>query len=210
VPKVAKDAVDCEYHMTVARKFLLKYRLTLQKHIVEQWTNGSKTHYMLAADPDHASSLAKILVDAHTELDGVKRQNDECYKVLNEEITLPYYHTMTRGPIVCNLRKTMNVLTDNVSFEEVLLQPFVAQQWDIKMMADQSKPVNIWNDDRFVKIRETAISQILIHPIHQQHSELMIQAAALVAQTHVGEDRKSNRTISITNIVLPANAGAEK
>jgi glycerol kinase len=154
VPKVAKDAVDREYHMTVARKFLLKYRLTLQKHIVEQWTNGSKTHYMLAADPDHASALAKILVDARTELDGVERQNDEYYKVPDEEITLPYYHTMTRGPIVCNLRKTMNVLTDNVSFEEVVLQPFVAQQWDqIKMMADQSEPVNIWNDDQFVKIR---------------------------------------------------------
>jgi 4-alpha-glucanotransferase len=42
----------------------------------------------------------------------------------------------------------MNVLTDNVSFDKVLLQLFVAQQWDqIKSMADQSEPVNICNDD---------------------------------------------------------------
>jgi hypothetical protein len=34
----------------------------------------------------------------------------------------------------------------------------------------------------------------------------MVQAAALIAQTHVGEDRRTNRTISITNIVRPANA----
>jgi hypothetical protein len=47
------------------------------------------------------------------------------------------------------------------------LQLFVAQQWDqIKSMADQSEPVNICNDDWFVKLREAAICQILIHPIH--------------------------------------------
>jgi hypothetical protein len=34
----------------------------------------------------------------------------------------------------------------------------------------------------------------------------MVQATALVAQTHFSKDRRANRTISITNIVLPVNA----
>ena len=209
VPEVAKDAVNREYHMNVARKFLVKFRLTLQKHIVEQWTDGSKTHYMLAADPEHATSLARILVDARAELEGVEKQDDEYYELPDRDITLPYYHTMTRGPVVCNLKQTMTILTDNLNFEEVLSRPFVVEQWEqIVLMAEQSEPVDIWNDNRFVKLRDAAICQILIHPIHQQQSELMVQAAALVAKTHVDEDRRTNRTISITNIVRPANAFA--
>lgn len=207
VPKVATDVVDYDYHLNVARKFLQKYRITFHKHIVEQWTDGSKTHYMLAGEPEHACALARILVDARAELDG--EEKDEWYEVPDREITLPSYHTMTRGPIQCNVKQTMSILTDNVDFEEVLKIPFIISQWDqIKLMADQAEAINIWIDDRFKMIREAAIRQILIHPIHQQQSELMVQAAALVAKTHVAEDRRTNRTIAITNIVRPANAHA--
>jgi hypothetical protein len=178
----------------------------LQKHLVEQWTDGSKTHVLLGADPEHAYSLARILVDIHAELVGIEKDESEWYKLPDREITLPYHHMMTQGPVKCNLKQTMSILTSNVDLEEFVKKPFVVEFWDqIKLMADQPGPVDIWKEDTFKELREGVIRKILIHPIHQQQSEMMVQAAALVAQTNVDEDRRTNRVISITNIVRPAN-----
>ena len=69
----------------------------------------------------------------------------------------------------------------------------------------QEAPVDIWKESEFKELRIAVIRSILIHPIHQQLSERMVQTAALTAQTNVEEDRPTNIAISRTTIVLPSN-----
>ena len=99
----------------------------------------------------------------------------------------------------------MTVLTYEVDFEVVLQNPFVQENWDqIRLLASQ----DIWTEGAFKKLRISVIRNILIHPIHQQLSERMVQAAALAAQTNVNEDRRTCRAIAMTTIVRPSNQAA--
>jgi hypothetical protein len=41
------------------------------------WDDSSKTHYLLAADPEHAYALARILKDCHDELNDIEKDDDE-------------------------------------------------------------------------------------------------------------------------------------
>jgi hypothetical protein len=211
VHEVSRDQVNREFHIRAARKCLEKFKYTFQAHLVDQYTNGSKTHYLLGADKEFAYFLARILVDCKDELNGEERADDEWYSLPlpDKEITLGDQHTMSQGPVKCNLKQTMQVLTDEVEFESVLEKPFVVQFWDqIVLLATQEEAVDIWLDDRFEELRVAVIKYLLPHPIHQQFAERMVQAAALVSQTGRGEDRRTSEAVALTSIVRPANAAA--
>jgi hypothetical protein len=118
-------------------------------------------------------------------------------------VTLPDYHKLTRGDVKCNLKETMLTLTSEVDLEKV------KDYWvHIYLLASQEAPVDIWKESELKKLRTAVIRIMLIHPIHQQLSERMVQTAALTAQTNVEEDRRTNRAIGRTTIVLPSNQAA--
>ena len=77
MPEVATTAVNREYHLDAARKFMKRYQITFERHVLRNWDDSSKTHYLLAADPEHAYALARILKDCHEELNDIEKDDDE-------------------------------------------------------------------------------------------------------------------------------------
>jgi len=86
-------------------------QITFEWHVLRNWDDSSKTHYLLAADPEHAYALARILKDCHDKLNDLKKDDDEWYEIPNREVTLQEYHKLTRGNVKCNLKETMLTLT---------------------------------------------------------------------------------------------------
>jgi hypothetical protein len=129
-------------------------QITFERHVLRNWDDSSKTHYFLAADPEHAHALARILKDCHDKLNDIEKDDDEWYKIPNREVTLPEYHKLTRGNVKCNLKETMLTLTSEVHFEEVLQNDFVKDNWEqIYLLASQEAPVDIWKESEFKELR---------------------------------------------------------
>ena len=93
--------------------------------------------------------------------------------------------------------------------ETVLDHTFVQKNWaQIVLLAKEKEPVDIWTDDRLLLLRTNVIREILIHCIHQQAAERMVQLASMISQTHRGEDRRTCQAICAVAIVRPSKQAA--
>ena len=123
----------------------------------------------------------------------------DSYVFEEEEINL-LRHGQDGSPVKINARKFMEYLTKDAAVNDMLRDPLVVCQWDLRMkMAFAEDVVDLFDNDSWKGVDYTPLvdlvrQRIANHPLHQQRCENHVQIAGLVASTNEGEGRRSDQS----------------
>jgi hypothetical protein len=128
-----------------------------------------------------------------------------------QKIILGRHHTMdheNKEDIEIDLRESMLFLTEYVDPSAILCDPFIKANWTyIVALSKEKEAVNLfckkqgvwdkstWNDMDYEPFVFNIVRSICIHSSHQQRCENYVQLCGLLAQTGVGEVRRTCRAI---------------
>ena len=143
----------------------------------------------------------------------------------NETITLDEHHGES---VQIGLRQAMEYITSKCDRSVVLEQPFIQQNMQlIKLLSEHtgSEPVRLfdfkqeslstnrkvfdkstWGGEDYTELAVAIICGLVNHANHQQRCENYVQLMGLIAQTNIGEVRRTVRAIIIGSIIRRFNA----
>jgi len=231
---IGTDDCGIDYFKKVIAVFFERFRYVFEKHMGAKWRNSDTLHYMLVGDGEHAQQLAQWLVDykerrdAHAEAElGLLEEellDPAPFEFRDIDVTLGKHHQMSeeQGPVVVNLRESMEYITSEADREIILNDAFVERNWTlIESLAASEKTVHLFTKDKDGKIDKSswggvdyeqlivdAWRSIMVHSSHQQRCENYVQLTGLLSKTGVAEVRRSCRAIMIGALIRRFNAWA--
>ena len=211
-----------QFFNKMTKIFFERYRFVFDKHMGSKWCSNVTLHYILGGDPEHAQQFALWLVDykgrIFDEAEGTSESPPFAFP--NEEVTLGKHHTMMHGDIKVNLQASMEYITSEAERDVILEDPFVVEHWVlIGELAESFMTVRLfdkfengkidkstWGEVDYEPLLVGIVSAICPHSSHQQRCENYVQLTGLLSKTGVGEVRRSNRAIMISDFLRPFNS----
>jgi hypothetical protein len=201
-----------EYFKRVPDLFLCHFRHFLEKHVLNTWRSDDKLNYILGGHPVLAKSFAQMLVHYVDVVQDKPNDLISRYTFQNEDIVLGEHHKMMHERIKIKVCDAMCWLTLGASLEDIVSKHFVRTHWDMIKTYAEEEDIDIfikhtWRSNPHPLA--TSIWQwIGPHAHHHQVCENGVQAAANVARTLVGQERRSSRVVIVFQIIFDGHQQA--
>ena len=203
-----KKYADRTFFHSVPSNFFREMKSTFSKHTSKAVRSSGILIYLIGGNPTLSRMLLQWLRFAEEDTEPLTS-----YVFESKTIKLRNQGSK-KGPVMVDTRRCMEYLTELADPEvmladpkAMLADPLVSREKELLMTyAFAAKEVDLfdqstWDGVDYEPLVDLVHELIVPHAVHQQLAESYVQSAALVAQTNVDEDRRSNRVNALSYVV---------